>query len=364
MIFILVSTLMFHEQPIPDHSYIKAKLTDFYKIGNLHISGKTKTGVDVENEITKFNYYKNGFKLKLIQTTNTGESSRYSDEKGFYTTYNNKKDDLGKIFNGYGFLYNNANLPIAIKQSESLPALMPLSGSFAQTIVNRSDNPCYSISELLSMSDMVVKEGSLNSKKVYVVELRSTWGLVTIWLDATLYAPLKAESYIVPSCLMATGKTLTQAQKENSYKTIAMRNIFIYEYEGSNNNKKFPSKIFQRTIENGIANETESVLIDFFTTIEYFIFEPLTNSMQNNFTISSTAKNGTPFTISNQPQIAYHLENGQLVLSANHQLLNKISHTVFGGPGFWQRLLVILIPSLLSAGLGYFLWRRWKPKTL
>ena len=59
MIFILVSTLMFHEQPIPDHSYIKAKLTDFYKIGNLHISGKTKTGTDVENEIMEFNYYKN-----------------------------------------------------------------------------------------------------------------------------------------------------------------------------------------------------------------------------------------------------------------------------------------------------------------
>ncbi len=84
--------------------------------------------------------------------------------------------------------------------------------------------------------------------------------------------------------------------------------------------------------------------------------------MNDKMVISSTAKDGTTIHLSNQPQIAYHLEGGQLVLSANHTFLNKTSQTVFGSCGFWQRLTLGLVPLILTGSLGLFLWIRWRPK--
>ena len=125
----------------------------------------------------------------------------------------------------------------------------------------------------------------------------------------------------------------------------------------------YPKKVIIKNKNIGSYNN-EEIIGSETNVITYKIIEPWTKDDPSIFRISSTAKNGTPFHLSSHPQIAYHLEEGQLVLSANHKFLNKISQTVFGAPGFWQRLTLILVPLILSTALGFFLWKRWRPQSI
>ncbi len=315
-----------------------------------------------------FSYTANGVRFKLEESLKFPKESAkhpeimfseyYSDEMGFYTSFANQS---GNFIKGYGHLFNRKENNLGVIFSGSKNTLLPISGNFAITIANSDENPCYSFEELIKGSNLETKDGLFENKPASILSMQSKWGNLVFWIDKNHKRPFKVESYINKSGVMATGLALEKAQYNSDYKTNFRKDTYIYFYN-INNPSNFPEEITVHTHEEGLYKNDEEITTDQTILIKYDRQKLSDKPVFENFRISSCAKNGTPFPITNHPQIAYHLEEGHLVLSANHKFLNKISQTVFGSPGFWQRLTLILVPLILSTALGLFLWKRWKPK--
>ena len=151
------------------------------------------------------------------------------------------------------------------------------------------------------------------------------------------------------------------SQSKLEYKTLSYNRRYFYTYSPGKTILGVPTQI--KMVEKSLdLIEGEQREVSEESLFIYSLVEPFSQSMNKNFIISSTAKNGTKFHIDNQPQIAYHLEDGQLVLSANHKFLNQISQTVFGGIGFWHRFFLTLGPLLVTGLLALWGWRRFSHK--
>ncbi len=281
----------------------------------------------------------------------------YSNPNGHFRVQTDFKTGKIALTDGY-FLEPNNNVQYRLIEMNS--ALVGLSGYFAYSSLESDLNPCYTLGELFDISKVTVSEERLNQKEASKIVANSTWGTVTFWVDKLSLKPLKIVSVLTGSCKMANGLILSAVEANREYKTISQTREIDYSYEPSFS-AEYPKQVIIKSINVGSYNG-EEIVGSGTNVITYKTIEKWTKDDASVFRISSTAKNGTPFHLSTHPQIAYHLEDGQLVLSANHQFLNKISQTVFGGPGFWQRLALILIPLVLTAALGLFLWLRWRPK--
>jgi len=355
----------------PDAQGVSRKLLQhFQSMEDLHIKGETHSSAGPIRYTSKsiFDFYKHGEILKYFEklaefqnendkdkTENAHEFEYFKNEIGVFDINNDPK--TGRFQIGDGLLFENKNKLLGFKRVCINGPLAPLTGNFAFTVVNSPQNPCYSFEELLRISKAELKEESLDGVACHLLTLTSPWGLVKIWVDPVRFRPLKAETFLTNKSLQSTGETVEASQKEMNYKTSNIKTTFIYTYDPTETRFQIPLQVRQLQTHNGIAgSEHHEIFLN--NLISYTLVEPFSRSMNSKMVISSTAKNGTPFGLSSHPQIAYHLEEGQLVLSANHKFLNKISQTVFGAPGFWQRLTLILVPLFLSSALGIFLWIR------
>ncbi len=371
-LFSILALLAFAQ---PDATEVSRKLLKhFQNMEDLHFRGEFHSTDESTKSTEKsvFDFYKKGEKLKyfekLVELKNENDKDKienanefefFKNEIGVFNINNDPKTGIFHV--GTGDLFINNSDIIGLKLVYINKPLVPLTGNYGFTVANSPQNPCYSFEELLQISKAEVKKENLDGVDCQQLTLISPWGLVQIWVDPVLFRPLKAEAHLTNKSLQSTGETVEAAQKNRSYKTLKLKATYFYTYDPKETRFQIPQQVRQIQTETGrIGTEIHDTIDN--CLIRYTLVEPFSSSMNNKMVISSTAKNGTTIHLPNLPQIAYHLEEGQLVLSANHQFLNKISQTVFGGPGFWQRLALILVPLVLTATLGLFLWIRWRPK--
>ncbi len=371
----ILSVLIFFALGQQDVEGVSRKLLQhFQSMEDLHIKGELHSSAGPFKYTSKsvFDFFKNGEKLKYfeklvesqnetdkVKNENVHEFEYYKNESGLFNINNDPK--TGQFQIGMGILFENNNDLLGFKRVYINKPLAPLTGNYAFTVVKMTQNPCYSFEELLQISKSEMKEESLEGAACHLLVLTSPWGQVKIWVDPVRFRPLKAETLLTNKSLQSTGETVEVSQKEMNYKTSNIKTTFIYTYDSKETRFQIPLQVRLLQTDSGIAGSEHHEMFDN-CQINYTVVEPFSRSMNSKMVISSTAKNGTPFHLSSHPQIAYHLEEGQLVLSANHKFLNKISQTVFGSPGFWQRLTLILVPLILSTALGLFLWKRWRPQ--
>ncbi len=346
-------------------------LSHFQSVDKVHIRGVFRESIGDPPFISKyaFDFYKRGTSSKYLQKTvelldggkpippdqfNSFES--FTDEFGAYSHSNDPV--TGKYMYGFGVLWDGKKSNLGGKTVEINQPLAPLTGNFAFTEVNMPTNPCFSFEELLGISKAELAEGLVGDQKVPLLTLKSAWGLVRIWLDPLLFRPLRVEAERNSKCLQATGVTVEAAQKDKDYKSLVGKVTYSYVYSDKSNANQYPSKVLSKSFSKGILKNEEDIILEQTATYDYELVEPFGKEMQKFLLVSSTAKNGTKFSIDNQPQIAYHLEDGLLVQSANHKFLNQISLTVFGGIGFWQRFFLTLGPLLVTGIMAFWVWHR------
>ena len=351
-------------------------LNHFQSLNNGHIQGSfqvsTGTGNQSFTEKAEFDYYKKGVKAKYlehnIEIKVKGKQlpqnqfismEKFTNEFGLFS--HNNDPVTGKYRLGGGILWEGKKSTLGVKTIEINRPLAPLTGNFAFTVVNMPTNPCFSFEELLGISKAELSEDQVDGQKAQLLTLRSAWGLVRIWLDPVLFRPIRVESELTGNTLQATGVTVEASQSKLEYKTLSYNRRYFYTYSPGKTILGVPTQI--KMVEKSLdLIEGEQREVSEESLFIYSLVEPFSQSMNKNFIISSTAKNGTKIHINNQPQIAYHLEDGQLVLSANHKFLNQISQTVFGGIGFWQRFFLTLGPLLVTGIMAFWVWHRLRHK--
>ncbi len=354
-----------------DSRFVSNKLIAHFKgIDSVHIKGTNGylSEDKKSNSKEEFEFFKKGVDSKYISKTlseavngvELKKSSFISSEKhvnklGYYALNNDPV--TGQFKNGSGILFDTANGWLGQKLVETGFPLSAIMGNFAFTEVNLSKNPFYTFEELIDISKATLSDDTIDKQPVFMLNLKSSWGVVNIWIDKKNYRPVKVESFLDESGLMANGMTVKQGQINSPFKCILTKTTYHFVYN-PNSYLNIPVRINysqQYTMHPDAEQESPPL----FFVYHYDTVEPFNSSMNSQFVISSTAKNGTPFHIDNQPQIAYHLEEGQLVLSASHKLLNQISKVTFGTISFWHRLLLSALPIAFLALVGFMFWR-WR----
>lgn len=367
MIFLLLTIATMGQSP-PSSDWVNQFVNRFESFDNIHVEGISSGALnDFVTLETEFKFFKSHNKSKYIHFPLNIDSEEKLAHANWYEVYSNPnghfrvqmdfKTKQISLTDGHLLDSNSKN---QYKILEVNNDLVGLSGGFAYSSFQYELNPYYTLRELFDISKISVTDERLNQKDTSKIVAQSSWGTITFWVDKKSLKPWKVVSHCTGSCKMPNGLVLSAVEADREYKTVSMTTEFDYSYDDSFS-KMYPKKVTIKNKNIGFYNN-EEVIGTGINVITYKIIEPWTKDDPSIFRISSTAKNGTPFGLSSHPQIAYHLEEGQLVLSANHKFLNKISQTVFGAPGFWQRLTLILVPLILSTALGLFLWKRWRPQ--
>ena len=358
------------QNQIPNETIVNGLINHFESLDKIQVSGIISDGLKhPESSDAEFTFYKFGTKAKYIERTVEAPSAKnkekylyskecYADNGGFFRVQNDPES--GNYKEGYGDLYDVKNASTPLKQIEHQLAIAGLGGCFAYSYLKESLSPCYTIRELFSISKFIITDDSVGNAKAYKINTNSSWGTITFWVDINTFKPLLVRSDFKSSGLMPNGLILSAIEKDKPYKTSGTKEEYRYFYDEAFS-ADFPKKIIRGNSQTGLFNG-EEISSEGTIVITYTEFKKLLNRESVIFSISSTAKNGTKFHIDNQPQIAYHLEDGQLVLSANHKFLNQISQTVFGGIGFWHRFFLTLGPLLVTGLLALWGWRRFSHK--